>query len=129
DSGAQQTVVGTLKQSLSDKGIESRENNGESLSRAVKVTFNSSSSGIRRYFNPQSALFCVDIHLPSWIAGEGARHSGYFPLNCAWRFSRNAVVPSFLSSVAHDTANSVASRKRPSASVISMPLFTASMAY
>jgi len=34
----------------------------------------------------------------------------YFPLNCAGRFSRNADVPSFLSSVAHDIANSTASR-------------------
>ena len=34
----------------------------------------------------------------------------YLPLNCAVRFSRNAVVPSFLSSVAQHTPNSTASR-------------------
>src|SRR5208282_2757492 len=55
--------------------------------------------------------------------------SPHFPLNCAGRFPRNAVVPSFLSSVAQQIPKSVASRYSPSASVISMPLLTASMAY
>jgi hypothetical protein len=53
----------------------------------------------------------------------------YFPLKCACRFSRNAVVPSFLSSVAQAMPNNTASRYSPSASGISMPLFTASMVY
>jgi hypothetical protein len=53
----------------------------------------------------------------------------YFPLNCAGRFSKNAVVPSFLSSEAQATPNSTASKYNPSAKVISMPLFTASIAY
>src|SRR5258708_5589798 len=53
----------------------------------------------------------------------------YLPLNCAARFSRNAVVPSFLSSVAQAAPNSTASRYSPSASVISKPLFTASIVY
>jgi len=53
----------------------------------------------------------------------------YLPLNCGGRFSRNAVVPSFLSSEEHATANNTASRYNPSANVISMPLLTASIAY
>src|SRR3954467_5448533 len=53
----------------------------------------------------------------------------HFPLKAAARFSRNADVPSFLSSVAQATAKSVASRKRPSESVMSMPWLTASMVY
>src|ERR1700694_3012766 len=53
----------------------------------------------------------------------------YFPLNPAARFSRNAAVPSFLSSVAQQTPNKVASRNDPSAKVISIPLLTDSIAY
>ena len=60
---------------------------------------------------------------------SGLRSPAYFPLNCAARFSRNAVVPSFLSSVAQHIPNRLASRYNPSASVISMPWFTASSAY
>ena len=47
------------------------------------------------------------------LIGANPRESGarsYLPLNCAGRFSRNAVVPSFLSSVAQHTPNNVASR-------------------
>src|SRR3954447_6968975 len=53
----------------------------------------------------------------------------YFPLKAAARFSRNAVVPSVLSSVAQATPKRTASRYKPSCNVISIPLFTASMAY
>ena len=56
-----------------------------------------------------------------------AESAAYMPLNCAALFYRNAIVPSFLSSVEQHSPNSDASRKRPSCKVISMPLFTASM--
>src|ERR1700678_2804619 len=79
---------------------------------------------------------CQQLRYGCSDATAGARDDGnrtivgrHFPLKSAFRFSRNAVVPSFLSSEEQETANNTASRYRPSASVISMPLFTASMAY
>src|ERR1700732_529429 len=75
---------------------------------------------------------------PSYFCGESSliRENpcqsvarSYLPLNCACLFSKNADVPSFLSSVARETPNNTASRYKPSARVISMPLFTASMVY
>src|SRR5712692_2594816 len=54
--------------------------------------------------------------------------ASYFPLNCAGRFSRNARVPSRISSVAQHRPNSVASRNNPSSCGISVPCSTASMA-
>ena len=62
-------------------------------------------------------LFCAPvISVPSvlnFIIRENPCKSVatiYFPLNWAARFSRNAVVPSVLSSVAQHTPNKVASR-------------------
>ena len=52
----------------------------------------------------------------------------YRPLKAALRFSRNALVPSFMSSDAVSKANSEASMKHPSAKVPSIPRLTASMA-
>src|SRR6478672_9794561 len=62
------------------------------------------------------------VWFPVWM-------HGYLPWKFAARFSRKAVVPSFLSSVAQHMPNRVASRKRPSGSVMFMPWFTASMQY
>ncbi len=51
------------------------------------------------------------------------------PWNCAARFSRNADVPSFLSSVAAQIPKNEASSAKPSAWLVSNPLFTASSEY
>src|ERR1700676_117978 len=53
----------------------------------------------------------------------------YFPLNCGGRFSKNAFVPSRISSVAQHKPNKVASRNNPSSCGISIPRSMASMAY
>src|SRR5690242_19831263 len=53
----------------------------------------------------------------------------YFPLNCAALFSKKAFVPSRMSSVAHASPKSVASRNKPSSWGISTPRSMASMAY
>src|SRR6266567_1370657 len=55
--------------------------------------------------------------------------TSYRPLNCGGLFSRNAFVPSRMSSVAHASPKSVASRKSPSSCGISTPRSIASMAY
>lgn len=44
------------------------------------------------------------------VSETSVREDYYFPLNCAARFSKNAFVPSALSSVEQATANSTASR-------------------
>src|SRR5579864_3016724 len=62
------------------------------------------------------------VWFPVWM-------HGYLPWKLAARFSRKAVVPSFLSSVAQHMPNSVASRKSPSGRVMFMPWFTASIQY
>src|ERR1043165_96200 len=53
----------------------------------------------------------------------------HLPWNCAARFSRNARVPSRLSSVAAQSPKNDASSARPSAWLVSIPLFTASSEY
>ena len=53
----------------------------------------------------------------------------YFPLKFAGRFCRNACVPSFLSSVPAQIPNNEASSDKPSATLVSNPLFTASSEY
>jgi hypothetical protein len=69
----------------------------------------------------------VFIYCLSCNVGEafGLRNSKskviHLPAKFAARFSRNAEVPSFLSSVAQETANKVASRKSPSCWLISIP--------
>ena len=57
------------------------------------------------------------------LRGGGLLH---WPWNCAGRFSRKAVVPSFMSSVVQSRPKSVASRYCASSSGISRPAFTAS---
>ena len=60
------------------------------------------------------------------VSLEAALHR---PWNCAARFSRNADVPSFLSSVAAQIPKKEASSAKPSAWLVSNPLFTASSEY
>jgi hypothetical protein len=59
--------------------------------------------------NEAEGCFCGGISSLLKIPTHPPRPN-YLPLNCAARFSRNAVVPSFLSSVAQHTPNSTASR-------------------
>src|SRR5690349_1348960 len=60
-------------------------------------------------------------------AADGAfkpwhRQYFYFPLNCAFLFSRKAVVPSFLSSVMKHSPNASTSRVKPPAPIPPPPL-------
>jgi hypothetical protein len=57
-----------------------------------------------------SVTLCLCGEISSVLENWREIRTGHFPLNCAARFSRNAVVPSFLSSVAQQTPNSTASR-------------------
>src|SRR5215471_15758758 len=63
------------------------------------------------------------------VRGQSDRAWLHLPLNCGARFSKNADVPSFLSSVADAIPNRTASMYNPSASVVSIPLLTASIVY
>src|SRR6266481_264019 len=102
-----QRIHGALQQSLSDKTVEPAYDNPESQSFAAQSTIN---------FRGLNHL----ISLPRFL---------YFPLNCAGRFSRNAFVPSRMSSVAQHKPKSVASRNSPSSCGISTPRSIASMQY
>src|SRR5713226_1909037 len=53
----------------------------------------------------------------------------YFPRKSAFLFSKNAFVPSRISSVAHESPNKLASRNNPSSCGISIPRSIASIAY
>ena len=72
-------------------------------------------------FNPEK-MFSVVMS----VSSKPALHR---PWNCAARFSRNADVPSFLSSVAAQRPKNEASSAKPSAWLVSNPLFTASSEY
>ena len=63
------------------------------------------------------------------MKGWKSRRLSHRPWNLGARFSRNADVPSFLSSVEAQIANNDASMTRPSDRPVSNPLFTASSEY
>src|SRR2546423_7349357 len=71
------------------------------------------------------AMDSIGLRFIGHIRGDG----GHLPLNCAARFSRKALVPSRISSVAQERPKRVASRKSPSSWGISTPRSMASMAY
>src|SRR6185312_175004 len=96
DAGAQQPIKRALQQPLCNERIESRDDNPEAFPATVQAAF----KGL-----PVEAGAFVQGGIV-FLARNDVFH---LPLNSALRFSRNAAVPSFLSSVAQLFPNSDAS--------------------
>src|SRR5436309_13953740 len=64
--------------------------------------------------------------IPRFAQPAKRRH---LPLNCACLFSKNAVVHSLLSSVAHEPPNNTASRYNPASRLTPLPQLTPYIAY
>src|ERR1700674_927129 len=92
------------KKPLGDKAIEAAHGDAKAKPRRAQCPINL--PGLYFLRHRQSAPLPIPIlHFPSLI---------YFPLNCGGLFSKNAFVPSRMSSVAQATPKSVASRNNPS---------------
>ena len=92
------------KKPLGDKTIEAAHDDAKPKTRRAQCAINL--PGLYFLRHRQSAPLPIPIlHFPSLI---------YFPLNCGGLFSKNAFVPSRMSSVAQATPKSVASRNNPS---------------
>ena len=94
-----------------------RHHNGKPLAGGVELPFKRPKLRLRHPLNLQFVFLCdLCVLCGEWLLvliRENLRKSvakAYFPLNAAARFSRNAVVPSVLSSVAQHTPNKTASR-------------------
>src|SRR5712692_3083146 len=115
-----QRIYRRRKKSLGNKTIEAADDDAKAKTRRAQRTINL--TGLHFLPHRQSAplptlifyFFCLIYFL-------------YFPLNCGGLFSKNAFVPSRMSSVAQATPNSVASRNNPSSCAISTPRSIASM--
>src|SRR5229473_287045 len=118
-AGPFQGIHRRSKKALGNKTIEAAHHNAKAEARRAECAINL--PGLQFFCHRQSAQ-CLDPILYGI-------YFLYFPLNCGGLFSRNAVVPSRLSSVAQTKPNSVASRKSPSSCGISIPRSIASMVY
>src|SRR6185437_4522196 len=96
DARAHQPIKRALQKPLGDESVESRDNNAKAFPCAVQAAF----KGL-----PVEAGAFVQGGIV-FLARNDVFH---LPLNSALRFSRNAAVPSFLSSVAQLFPNSDAS--------------------
>src|SRR2546428_288381 len=117
--GPFQRIHRRCEKPLGNKTVEAAHHNAKAETRRAQAAINL--PGLYFFRHCQSAPLPLPIlYFLNLI---------HFPLNCGGLFSKNAVVPSRLSSVAHTRPNSVASRKSPSSWGISIPRSIASMVY
>src|SRR5712692_7001014 len=108
------------KKPLGNKTVEAAHHNAKTETRRAQTAVNL--PGMNFFRHGQSASLPI-LYFLNFL------YLIYFPLNCGGLFSKNAFVPSRLSSVAQTRPNSVASRKSPSSWGISIPRSIASMVY
>src|SRR5260370_2780617 len=108
------------KKQLGDKTIEAAYNDTKAKTGGAQRTINLAGLYFLRHHQcaPIPAPILYFLYLIYFL---------YFPLNCAGLFSRNALVPSRMSSVAQATPKSLASSNNPSSCPISAPRSLASM--
>src|SRR6266849_9283914 len=115
-----QRIRRRCQQPLSDKTVKAAHYDAKPKTCCAQCTINL--PGLHFLRHRQSAPLPIPIFYFLYLI-----YFLYRPLNCAGLFSKNAFVPSRMSSVAQATPKSVASRNNPSSCAISTPRSIASM--